>query len=93
LGQNGVIVIARLGSILYWTANGIAVLLTSLGAIGFVIALINHAGEGTVPSRITDVGWAPFDQASEASPSDPSFLGSMQALRGPAGTMKCEPPF
>ena len=40
--------IARLGNILYWTANGLAVLLTFLGAIGFVIALINHADEGMI---------------------------------------------
>ena len=44
--------IARLGNVLYWTANGIAVLLASLGAIGFAIALINNAAEGMILTPI-----------------------------------------
>ena len=44
--------IARVGNVLYWTGNGIAILLASLGAIGFVISLINKAGEGMILSPI-----------------------------------------
>ena len=44
--------IARVGNVLYWTGNGIAILLASVGAIGFVISLINKAGEGMILSPI-----------------------------------------
>ena len=37
--------IVRLGNVLYWTATATAILLASLGTIGFVIAMINNAGE------------------------------------------------
>jgi hypothetical protein len=43
-------VIARLGNVLYWTGSCTAILLASLGAIGFIIALINNAGEGMILS-------------------------------------------
>jgi len=41
-------VVTRLGNVLYWTANWIAFSLASVGAVGFVIALINKAGDGIV---------------------------------------------
>jgi hypothetical protein len=41
-------VIARLGNVLYWAANGLAALLATLGVLGFVIALKNNAGEGMI---------------------------------------------
>jgi hypothetical protein len=41
-------VIARLGNVLYWVANGLAALLALLGVIGFVIALVNKAGDGMI---------------------------------------------
>jgi hypothetical protein len=47
--------IARVGNVLYWTGNGIAILLASLGAIGFVISLINKAGDGLILFPITIV--------------------------------------
>jgi hypothetical protein len=45
-------VIARLGNVLYWTGNCAAILLASLGGIGFIIALMNKAGEGMILSPI-----------------------------------------
>ena len=42
--------IARLGNIVYWAANGMAALMATLGTIGFLIALLNSAGEGMILS-------------------------------------------
>ena len=42
--------IARVGNVLYWTANGVAILLASLGVVGLVISLINKASEGMILS-------------------------------------------
>lgn len=39
--------IARLGNVLYWAANGLAAMMAVLGALGFIIALINKA-EGMI---------------------------------------------
>ena len=44
--------IARLGNVLYWFANGLAVLMAALGALGFMVALINNAGEGMILAPI-----------------------------------------
>jgi hypothetical protein len=46
--DRGTSVVARLGNVLYWAANGLAALMATLGALGFVIALINNAGEGMI---------------------------------------------
>jgi hypothetical protein len=45
-------VIARLGNALYWAATGLALLLATFGAIGFVISLINRAGEGMIVAPV-----------------------------------------